>query len=142
MTNATQESLLTDKIERDDGSSILLPEHIKLTLAIATERILDFQHELFAWTEDASVIPHDTCESRTGCTERRHVLRRILTFGDEDRRYHALTVWEPDDVWSEGLCDDCEAAGRETFNSNRNKTWESLPSFFGLPPWTELKDLD
>ncbi|KAJ7185853.1 hypothetical protein C8R46DRAFT_882121 [Mycena filopes] len=137
------EAILTDELCSDSGARVILPDHMKITLAIAAERIAVFQWEAYEWLDEDSVVPAARCTSQDKCMKQRTVLRRILNFGDDLRRYHTLTTWEPDDEdWSEGFCDECEAAARGRFNADRVEFWDALPGFFGLPAWAELKDLD
>ncbi|KAJ6582980.1 hypothetical protein DFH09DRAFT_1360275 [Mycena vulgaris] len=133
------EELLTG-LEREDGSRATLPDHINLTLAIALERIFYFQHNVFGWFEDDSVITHPSCESETECTTRRHWFHRAVRGADDPVRCYGLDIWN--DNWPNGLCDLCKSAGEVAFKSSRKKFWEALPTFFGLPEWTELKDVD
>ncbi|KAJ7717995.1 hypothetical protein B0H16DRAFT_1337746 [Mycena metata] len=128
-------------ILRKDGSRIALPEELKEMLTDASVSIAQFDLEFFRWLTDDWVIPHEWCISPIECRKRRGELHGIFTTGDGDRRYHTLSVWHADSEWSKGLCEACEVAGRTRFNSSRHMAWDALPRFFGLPPWTELKDL-
>lgn len=40
------------------------------------------------------------------------------------------------------LCTSCSKEVQRLNQAGREKTWELLPSFFGLPPWDELKNLE
>ncbi|KAJ7020157.1 hypothetical protein C8F04DRAFT_1239109 [Mycena alexandri] len=134
-------ALRRDEILRKDGSRITLPEELKGMLTGASEPIAQFDHEFFRWLTDDWVIPREWCISPIECRKRRGELHGIFTTGDGDRRYHTLSIWHADSDWSKGLCEACEVAGRTRFNSNRHMAWDALPRLFGLPPWTELKDL-
>ncbi|KAJ6582982.1 hypothetical protein DFH09DRAFT_1360277 [Mycena vulgaris] len=136
------EPLLTG-IEHEDGSRLTLPDHVKLALAIALERIVYFQHEVFGWLEDDSIIPDQSCVSKIECTTQRQMIHRALISNDNGAvrvRCYGLDSW--DDDWPHGLCDICRMAGKSTFDNSRDKLWEALPTFFGLPEWTKLKDVD
>ncbi|KAJ7171026.1 hypothetical protein C8R46DRAFT_1175624 [Mycena filopes] len=135
-------ALLHDKIQRKNGSCIILSEPIKRALLDASERILEFEFELFGWLEDDWVIPHEWCTAWTACRKRRRELHGMFRMGQGEWRYNALCVWHVDSEWGDGLCEACEVAGRTRFNSNRHRAWDALPGFFGLPPWSELKDLE
>ncbi|KAJ7735772.1 hypothetical protein B0H16DRAFT_1426003 [Mycena metata] len=139
------EEILTDELWSHDGTPVILPDHLKLILAVAAERIANFQRDLYEWLEEDAVIPDDTCTTNAECIKERNVLRRILNFGDNSRRYHSLSSWDSPcegEDWSDGLCEPCALAGRTAFDLNRVQFWEALPGFFGLAPWAELKDLD
>ncbi|KAJ7449105.1 hypothetical protein B0H11DRAFT_337041 [Mycena galericulata] len=127
--------------QRPDGSRIILPNDIKQTVVIAAERILNYQHQVFRWLDDDSVIPHELCNSLT-CTDQRHEIRRSMAWGyaADEFRYFALDQWDED--WSDALCSACLQAGKRAFRASGRKFWESLPGFFGLPKWKDLTDLD
>lgn len=44
--------------------------------------------------------------------------------------------------WTNRLCAACEEAAKVPYDAGRKKAWALLPTFFGLPLWNELKDLD
>ncbi|KAJ7099933.1 hypothetical protein B0H15DRAFT_818094 [Mycena belliarum] len=135
----TLEYLLTE-IQHDDGSRSTLPDHIRLTLAIALERIASFQRATFAWLEDASVIPHHSCTTQMKCTNQRRTMHHDLTFlgGNELVRCYGLDDWNDD--WEDEFCVVCSGAGETAFSKSRKMVWEALPMFFGLPGWKDLKD--
>ncbi|KAJ7717992.1 hypothetical protein B0H16DRAFT_1337712 [Mycena metata] len=135
-------TLLQDKIQREDGSYVVLSDPMKRALLNASERILEFELELFNWLEDDWVIPHEWCTTMTTCRQRRRELHGMFSMGQGEWRYNALAVWHADSEWGDGLCEVCEVAGRTRFNANRHRAWEALPGFLNLPPWGELKDLE
>ncbi|KAJ7665932.1 hypothetical protein DFH06DRAFT_1385682 [Mycena polygramma] len=134
------ELLLTDQVERDDETFVSIPNNLKLTLAIAAERMQSWQKQIFKWLEDAGVVPHASCRSPALCTQQRHALHCIFSFGEEDAHFHCLTNWVQGNTWSSRLCRICEPVARTRFNSDRHKTWDALPGFFELPMGEELKN--
>ncbi|KAJ7185850.1 hypothetical protein C8R46DRAFT_881156 [Mycena filopes] len=63
--------------------------------------------------------------------------------GDEAYRPlgYTLNEWKHG-AWAGKLCHLCEATAREAYETNRQKGWDLLPTFFGLPQWPDLKDAD
>ncbi|KAJ7432201.1 hypothetical protein B0H11DRAFT_1890584 [Mycena galericulata] len=135
------ETLFTG-VKRNDGSFVILSDTIKLILALAVERLIIFQHESLAWLEDEAVVPHTSCLSRSRCSQQRLALNHTVAWGEKrmiDLSY-VIDVW--DSRWTGKLCQVCESAARASYNASREKGWELLPTFFGLPEWKNLKDMD
>ncbi|KAJ7432200.1 hypothetical protein B0H11DRAFT_1940908 [Mycena galericulata] len=59
----TRLEILFGGVKRDDGSSVILSDTIKLALALAVEKIVLFQRESLAWPADDSDISHILCQS-------------------------------------------------------------------------------
>ncbi|KAJ7108756.1 hypothetical protein C8R44DRAFT_714111 [Mycena epipterygia] len=135
------ETLLTS-VPRADGSCVNLPDATKLTLAIALERILVFQRESLAWMDGDAVIPHTSCASPVACTQEKMFLNHTVAWRVKDKIDLTYTIDGWDALWSDKLCDVCEEAAMDNYNTSREKGWELLPSFFGLPGWKDLKDLE
>ncbi|KAJ7196474.1 hypothetical protein GGX14DRAFT_672488 [Mycena pura] len=135
------EHLMKDETRRPDGSCVHLAPHIKLTLAIAVERIANQQRTSFQWLDDDTILPHPQCNSRTECTEQRQELYRTVMWGLEEYHYHCFDPWNDFDG-TKGLCRKCNLVGEGTFKDTASKMWEFLPSFFQLPQWGDLKDLE
>ncbi|KAJ7734579.1 hypothetical protein DFH07DRAFT_928463 [Mycena maculata] len=140
--------LRTDKLEtifkgvrRSDGSSATLPDDLKLTMALALERIALFQHESLSWLRTASVIPHTACQSKARCTEQQHSMARVVEQDHKGQFNLGYTIDQWDDRWTGMLCPVCDAAAEGVYELNRAKGWELLPGFFGLPQWEELRNL-
>ncbi|KAJ7196475.1 hypothetical protein GGX14DRAFT_672490 [Mycena pura] len=141
LNTASLECLMKDETRRRDGSCVSLAPHIKLTLAIAVERIVNQQRTLFQWLDDDTILPHTQCDSRTDCTKQRQELYRTIMWGIEGDRYLWFSPWDDVDG-TEGLCRKCSSVGEGAFKDTASKMWEFLPSFFQLPQWGELKDLE
>lgn len=50
----------------------------------------------------------------------------------------ALVAW--DATWQRRLCQRCKVTAKASHNASRQIIWNKLPSFFGLPEWTELME--
>ncbi|KAJ7734578.1 hypothetical protein DFH07DRAFT_1065248 [Mycena maculata] len=128
-------------LQRPDKSRIILPDEIKQTMAIATERIIDSQHRIFGWLDNDRVIPHVFCTTPSHCTQSLRTMRRAIVLDENDKaRYFGLDLW--DDEWSDGMCSACGEATKEAFATSHKQFWESLPSFFGFPEWKDLRDVN
>ncbi|KAJ6602716.1 hypothetical protein DFH09DRAFT_1125384, partial [Mycena vulgaris] len=82
-----------------------------------------------------------------------HILRgtiavnRFLTMHDPCADCHRRALnprweWEDDKLESlktEGMCDVCYELAKMRHDSAAVAFWDTLPSIFGLPPWTELR---
>ncbi|KAJ7443803.1 hypothetical protein FB451DRAFT_1149473 [Mycena latifolia] len=131
-------------VQRDDGSYVAVASDAnKLVLAVAHNRFLLFQRENMAWLDGDDVIPHESCESRVRCKEQKGVLllNCIMTSEEDEDHKFAFTI-DPWGVSSAELCDICEEGAKASYETSRQKCWDLLPSFFGLPDWKDLKDLD
>jgi hypothetical protein len=136
-----QDALFTG-VQRDDGTSVTLSSANKLTLAIALERILFFQKTTLGWLDGNAVVPHKSCKSRTTCTREKMVINYRVTWETKERLDLSFLLGGWDSSWSNRLCDVCESAAREYTDASVQKGWELLPTFFGLPQWEDLKDVE
>ncbi|KAJ7185873.1 hypothetical protein C8R46DRAFT_1061954, partial [Mycena filopes] len=117
-----------------------MPQNTFVTLAIARETITVVQTDSLSWLHSKDVIPHKSCKSSTACITKQMAIAYALARKESNRPIgYTLREWK-DGVWSGQFCDLCEPAAREAYETNRQKTWESLPTFFGLPKWQDLKD--
>jgi hypothetical protein len=141
LTYATQETLLNG-VERDDGSRTALSDDLKIRTALAFGKMALFQYESLSWLRDDSVIPHRSCQSAARCTQQKNAMAQVVD-QDHDGQFNlGYTIDQWDDRWTGMLCDVCEEDATTVYDFNRAKGWELLPSFFGLPEWKDLKDVD
>ncbi|KAJ7218778.1 hypothetical protein B0H12DRAFT_1241551 [Mycena haematopus] len=138
-TEAVQESLFAGVL-RSDGSRAILPDAIKLTLAIAAERIIVFQKSALAWLENDAIIPPKTCRTRKECIRKKMDIDHMAAWRRKDKIDTGFAVHEWDADWSGKLCSVCEKAAKDYYKASSLKGWELLPTFFGLPEWKDLKD--
>ncbi|KAJ6487718.1 hypothetical protein C8R45DRAFT_1144038 [Mycena sanguinolenta] len=128
--------------QRRDGSRIILSSSIKLTVALALEKLLFFQRNtLGGLTFNDAVIPHQTCQMIMACKQQKLVMIQSAT--TNFRSTHDVTcntVGRWPDGWAGKLCNVCEAAAKEYYEANRQKCWELLPTFFGLSGWKDMED--
>ncbi|KAJ7457631.1 hypothetical protein B0H11DRAFT_2062857 [Mycena galericulata] len=132
-------------VERDDGSRAMLPDATKVVLAQAQEAILMFQRENLQWLrEEEEVVPSQDCEVYDDCTEHRKDMYRIECRPDRVDLSYTLAIWNKvgDGSWVDRLCKECEPLAKAQYEVGRLKAWEKLPTFFGLPEWKDLKDMD
>ncbi|KAJ7060912.1 hypothetical protein C8F01DRAFT_1058173 [Mycena amicta] len=134
------ECLTNNKVRRKDGSRIFLHKRLKLMLGVAAEKIVVHQRAILRWLEfdNDTIIPAAFCLDE--CLQERGVIHRELTEGWAGHRYLLLALWQ--DVDDSLLCDRCQDAAKEEWNSWRASSWSLLPGFFGLPKWKELKDTE
>ncbi|KAJ6480107.1 hypothetical protein DFH09DRAFT_1056034 [Mycena vulgaris] len=138
-------------VKRDDGSRIILPDDIKLTLALALERIQLFQMKNLDWLTHNEIIPNRSCVD-SDCSLVRDVMYmsniEYDRYHDDDSSEARLDVTHlihpylevKGGRWHDVLCACCEKAAKAEYNASRIKAWEKLPTFFGLPDWKDLTD--
>ncbi|KAJ7634514.1 hypothetical protein FB45DRAFT_909072 [Roridomyces roridus] len=129
-------------IARSDGSCVVLPAELRETLAIGFERIMGAQRGIYSWLDDGTVVPSDSCKKSVECTRARQAMHENLAWDDDTGLYccFALETWDSD--WTHTYCKTCFKAAKSAFVASRSSIWESLPGFFGLPDWADLKDAD
>ncbi|KAJ7695808.1 hypothetical protein B0H17DRAFT_1008409 [Mycena rosella] len=138
-------TLLFIGVKRDDGSRATLPSDTKLTLALAMERLQIFQRNNFDRLREGYVFPFvDQCESPDECEEEQRQMFRIECRRDHVDLSFTIGPWNKagGGTWAGRLCADCDKLAQAEYNVGRSKAWETLPSFFGLGQWKDLKDMD
>ncbi|KAF8162508.1 hypothetical protein K438DRAFT_1618292 [Mycena galopus ATCC 62051] len=136
------ELIILTGVQRDDRSYATISDDLKIRMALAFGRIAFFQHQSLSWLRDESVIPSCSCQSPRRCMQQRNAMVRIVDQDHEGRFNLGYTIDEWDDRWTGMLCAVCEEAATMTYTQEREKGWELLPTFFGLPDWKDLKDVD
>ncbi|KAJ7039805.1 hypothetical protein C8F04DRAFT_949202, partial [Mycena alexandri] len=123
-------------ISRPDGTTSRLSSIDLRTCAVGLERVLAMQFMpdsplgwIILWK------PTDDCKSVSTCQSWRDTfISSILISGPKVYSLSVLTLENTQ------LCVSCkEPAGRAAI-AGRAKFWEDLPSFFDLPPWSELRN--
>ncbi|KAJ7211800.1 hypothetical protein B0H12DRAFT_1061867 [Mycena haematopus] len=131
--------------EREDRSRATLPDATKLTLACALEAIQIFQRNNFEWLrEEGEVVPNqEECLDYDMCEAHRQEMYRFRDCGPQkvDITY-TLEQWDKVGDWAGRLCKDCEKVSKIEHEAGRRNAWDRLPTFFGLPEWADLKDMD
>ncbi|KAK7048046.1 hypothetical protein R3P38DRAFT_1849524 [Favolaschia claudopus] len=135
---------LFDGLERADGSQATLPDHTKLVLALALEKMQLFQRTNVSWIKDDELIPSACCKSRTKCIKEQAVMARVECLDRKVDVSFLLESWAKvgEGKWKGRLCAFCEEAAKRPYDVARKKAWGMLPSFFGLVPWEELTDAE
>lgn len=113
-----------------------------MMMAIALEKMALFQHESLSWLRNDSVIPHPSCQSTARCAQQKNAMARVVDEDQDGQLSLGYTIDQWDDRWSDLLCRACEGIAEAVYDVNRAKGWELLPSFFGLPQWKDLEDMD
>ncbi|KAJ7199507.1 hypothetical protein B0H12DRAFT_1165367 [Mycena haematopus] len=116
-----------------------------LTLACALEAIQIFQRNNFEWLrEEGEVVPNqEECLDYDMCEAHRQEMYRFRDCGPQkvDITY-TLEQWDKVGDWAGRLCKDCEKVSKIEHEAGRRNAWDRLPTFFGLPEWADLKDMD
>ncbi|KAJ7175339.1 hypothetical protein C8R46DRAFT_1248678, partial [Mycena filopes] len=132
---------LFDGIERADGSRAVIPDGTKVILALALERIQLFQRTHLAWLKEDDVVPSAGCKSRTKCVKEQALMARIECLDRKIDLSYTLDTWSKAGQGKlvNRLCSACDEAAKSTYDAERKRAWNTLPSFFGLPAWADLK---
>ncbi|KAJ7470739.1 hypothetical protein FB451DRAFT_1175960 [Mycena latifolia] len=133
---------LFEGVDRADGSRVSLQDSTKFTLALALEKIQRWQYASFG------SIKGLVCPGDEYVEDNARMFDHIATEGFEDltlviHPWHKLFI--KDKFTDTDLCESCverENDAKAEWEARRSKAWKQLPSFFGLPEWKDLKDLD
>ncbi|KAF8178666.1 hypothetical protein K438DRAFT_1604819 [Mycena galopus ATCC 62051] len=123
--------VLFDSLRRNDGTYATLSPVDQRRCVLGRAKLLKAQ---FAPSYTFGSLRADSkCINDRKCTIRKKdLLRDLLLTGQ---------------VWALGMlprvtseCSNCDLEFRQAMAAGRQKIWEELPSFFDLPPWSELKN--
>jgi hypothetical protein len=113
-------------------------------LALALESLL-LANEKYngGWlSPKTSIIPDWNCSTLVACGNALKAFRDSLFLRYEENKI-GLDVFAPSTFpFVEELCEPCAAAAKAADLDARQKIWDLLPSFFGLPEWKDLQDMD
>ncbi|KAJ7809059.1 hypothetical protein B0H14DRAFT_2460659 [Mycena olivaceomarginata] len=128
-------SYLFDEIRRPDGTVARLPSLDLQRCVLAREKLLAKQFQEGYTLGWARKWEFDDCTKPRCDTKRESILNWYL----EDAIMGALE--QPNEIGGGfgQLCTVCIKHATKSTIAGRKKIWEELPSFFDLPPWTELK---
>ncbi|KDQ59527.1 hypothetical protein JAAARDRAFT_174906 [Jaapia argillacea MUCL 33604] len=139
--NNFQNSIVAGWVRDDNSVAKLTPED-QVRCFRGRERLLAFQaEESFGWLhpQDYGGNGSVTCPSGANlCRVAKLELFARMTSPPFTLR--ALDAW--DETWEHEICAGCIEVGKQEFEDNRKTAWDRLPSFFDLPPWSELKSGD
>ena len=93
--------------------------------------------ETFSWlVGQNTMVPF--CLSKKACTSAKQTLRLQLFL--PRTKCIALYPWQSD--WEQGMCGNCVSAAKRYHEEGRQRIWNDLPLFFGLPRWDKLLERD
>ncbi|EDR11217.1 uncharacterized protein LACBIDRAFT_315775 [Laccaria bicolor S238N-H82] len=124
-----------------DGSVMRLSSDVQACLVIGREKLaFALRKHTFSWLYNKKIIPCSRCSAKPECTAARNQLIRKVWMPVPNISL-ALDVWNRSEFAS-GLCSFCAYTAEKLFHSGQEKLWIELPSYFGLPSWDELENLD
>ncbi|KAJ7350618.1 hypothetical protein DFH08DRAFT_695448 [Mycena albidolilacea] len=129
--------LIIDGMQRADGSvASLAPVDLRRCL-LGREKLTHVQMQKgYALGWYRSWCPGNNCTGSHCVTTRDARLQGYL-----DRpQLKALGLFIPTSIINNRFCDACKQGIELLGIAGRTRTWDELPSFFDLPPWSELKD--
>ncbi|KAJ7134246.1 hypothetical protein C8R44DRAFT_662580 [Mycena epipterygia] len=116
---------------------------VKLILGLESLLLAQENHNL-AWALGGIAIPQPACSSPDLCS-RAHLktCQDFLRHFPNRVALYALIPWEH--LWTErphNYCAVCESAAKAKHQDGLETFWDLLPTFFGLPEWTDLQNMD
>lgn len=131
--HSSQESLFAG-ITRQDGTSSSLAPIDQQRCILGREKLIRAQTQegcTLGWLREWD---SDSCTDPAGCNKwRASMLRKYLDH---------LAPWAltPFIAFRTTVCASCGKHIEQSMLGGRKKIWEDLPSYFDLPPWSELKN--
>ncbi|KAI5896285.1 uncharacterized protein SCHCODRAFT_02187853 [Schizophyllum commune H4-8] len=127
----------------DDITSDVMSMHTRNVLLGGRIKTLAAQVKLIRVAFSEPQPPSQECTDRNACREaRRRMFDYLLETLEKERSYALFCPWSERLQVSPNLkcCVACAETILRTVKEERQVIWDSLPSFFGLPSWGELKD--
>ncbi|KAF7362240.1 BTB domain-containing protein [Mycena venus] len=125
---------LFQEIQRPDGTVCALSSLDRTTCTLGHERILQAQWKpgnslgwLMRW------IPAADCTDVSSCQRNRESLLNKIVLSAEVHSFITVSYIKA------LFCTACGDLVKAAVTAGRAKMWEDLPSYFDLPPWSELK---
>lgn len=129
-----------DGFPRKDGTRITLSPTDQRACVVGRDKLMLAQWEpdnTLGWASTKS--GSRDCQHPTECRRSKDVHFRISVLSDVNSALSAVSKLDRMKIKSQ-LCSPCLQSATTTMGEGRKKMWDSLPSFFDLPPWRELKD--
>ncbi|KAJ7442457.1 hypothetical protein FB451DRAFT_1297355 [Mycena latifolia] len=124
-----------DGIARRDGTIATLSPIDQRLLSLGRAAILRAQWDVgytFGWVQDAE---EKDCTTVSACRRKKSsFFRRQVVNGN------VIALHPVSNINFLNLCSDGMESARTKMAAGRRKMWESLPTFFELPAWDELKN--
>jgi hypothetical protein len=107
---------------------------------LGRDKLIQAYHDVLkGWVREKVLLPSQQCSSISICSHKKLLASQSL-FPTIDGGIHNLGPWDQNSKTQ--LCKPCLDSLIVAYEKAREELWADLPSFFGLPPWEELKDFD
>ena len=104
------------------------------------DKFIQASHDVHkGWAEEGICFPVSPCPTYSTCSRNKLLVSQSF-FPTSDGIIHQLGPWDRKPRFR--LCKPCIESLAAAYEKAREELWDRLPSFFGLPPWEELKDFD
>ncbi|KAJ7472850.1 hypothetical protein FB451DRAFT_1558974 [Mycena latifolia] len=123
-----------DGITQRDGSIATLSPIDQRLLSLGRAAILRAQWDVgytLGWVQDAE----EDCANVSACRR-----KKSSFFHQQVVKGDVIALHPVSSIDRFGLCQDCMKGAKKKMAAGRRKMWESLPTFFELPAWDELKN--
>ncbi|KAH8828624.1 hypothetical protein DL96DRAFT_1012511 [Flagelloscypha sp. PMI_526] len=133
--------LLRDECKKNNGEPLVTSPEFKTFLAAGLVSAFVGQSGLtFSWLDSTAGTWVPECATERKC---RKAIDKLAHehFGPKDHAAEiGLTCLFSQKWWPpSNLCENCVDEMEDRQEDDRAKFWDALPSFFGLPPWEELR---
>ncbi|KAJ7287168.1 hypothetical protein C8J57DRAFT_1167172 [Mycena rebaudengoi] len=123
---AYDQSEIFDGVPREDETSATLSPADQRILVLAREKILKAQY-MKGNTLDWAVSSQECCREWLHAVTREFLISGVLDPLTPAQHFP-------------GSCESCQADIKESMAQGRENIWRSLPDFFELPAWSDLKN--
>ncbi|KAF8217107.1 hypothetical protein K438DRAFT_1798313 [Mycena galopus ATCC 62051] len=130
---------LFDGDAKEDGTRVFLPPVDFRRCCIGQQRLLIEQFQpgyTYGWILERQ---SEDCTNALRCREAREALAALYLKNPMVVRI-LETPKSQERFLKSKFCSGCVRHAAESMATGRKKTWEELPGFFDLPPWSELRN--
>ncbi|TFK38969.1 hypothetical protein BDQ12DRAFT_735184 [Crucibulum laeve] len=126
--------------KREDNTVAQVPPAVLSACVLGRDKIITAMatHTL-GWLNDTDISQE--CKGKDKCSEDRATLTRMI-WKPLPEYTRGLEKWTDELSLYGSLCRPCTDEAKRIHAAGREKMWELLPTFFGLPDWQELKNFD
>ncbi|KAF8957728.1 hypothetical protein BDZ97DRAFT_1737158 [Flammula alnicola] len=132
-------AIIFDGLPRIDGTTARLHPDSQRVLVLGREKVIRAMlKHTYRWLKAKKIVPCEICVTQEKCSEARiQALESGLPSFSSEVHVALDTL---NSKYTKGFCRPCTLASIEAHEAGRQKVWQELPSYFGLPEWENLND--
>lgn len=116
-------------------SDVRYPNNVRKAYVLGWKALIEAQADTtFSWLQCVNSSASSSCISRSTCNSAKQALKIELFLPTP--KCMALAIWQS--YWEHNMCSPCVTAAQQSHRQGRQKIWNALPGYFGLPSWDEL----